>query len=219
MANLVTFHEGYPGYGLNEARKKVFEAAARGHSQSNGDAVILSCLPDGYATEHVVGPNGQKRMFRGDAKAQGFDACRRWTRAILEKEKTCPVRDACSFAGTFQPPIHKHAQVLYAFSYFYDRIVPLLPSKESVTLRQLEAQAREVCSLGYDQQHAYEALIRENPLYCLDLAFIDSLWRDGYGIAEHSEIHLAKKIQGYETGWSLGESLRLVERNDLSCIT
>ena len=52
----------------------------------------------------------------------------------------------------------------------------------------------------------------KNPHFCLDLVFIYGLLNKGYDIEEARELRVAKKLGGYEMGWSLGASMVSVEQ-------
>ncbi|CAB4057079.1 ENTPD5_6 [Lepeophtheirus salmonis] len=48
--------------------------------------------------------------------------------------------------------------------------------------------------------------------HCLDFTYISSLFKDGYGFLETKEIHLFKKVDGYDVSWALGVAYSLLEK-------
>lgn len=107
----------------------------------------------------------------------------------------------CSFNGVHQPKIPENAPI-YALSYINDRAGDFgLSGTEGFTLREFKKRAEIVCSRP----------VGANPSLCLDSVFIYALLRDGYGIGEERLIHSGQTIGGYETGWTLGSALSVIE--------
>lgn len=160
---------------------------------------------------------GESSLCFGD-----LDSCLSLIKKIFFSSKHhCPI-EPCSFDGIHQPIIHP-SQPLIALSYFYDRIKPLLkndPNKEAInhhtTLRALIPLARAAC-LDPSRYHGESEEVKKHS--CMDLSYIISLLRDGYGIQMDHDIQVEKQIAGYEMGWSLGAALQMLDTSKESIET
>jgi guanosine-diphosphatase len=50
------------------------------------------------------------------------------------------------------------------------------------------------------------------PELCFDLSYIYSLITTGYGLRDTQTLYIRKKINGIETGWSLGATIEVMHR-------
>lgn len=220
------YQHSYLGYGLIEARKRIkIEHVKRMLAGSHdGRPLSFPCFPSSYREEiHLdgeqiaLGPDegGPKKSSHhtlvGDAGITGWDACLATIAPLFDSTEPCSL-PPCSFRGTHQPPINSAAPIV-AFSYFFDRLVPL-GLRSPVTLFEVDREGRRLCKSAAGERHAgsrFGSLLAENPQWCLDLAYIYSLLRVGYRLDIDQPIEVTKQINGYEAGWSLGAALKLLE--------
>lgn len=222
------YQHSYLGYGLIEARKRIKTEHVRRMVAGSHDGRPLSfpCFPSSYREElslggeqHTIDRNGggPKKISHytlvGDAGITGWDACLATISPLFDSTVPCAL-PPCSFHGTHQPPISSTAPIV-AFSYFFDRLVPL-GLRSPVTLFEVDREGRRLCRSATGEQHAgsrFGSLLAENPQWCLDLAYIYSLLRIGYRLDIDQPIEVTKQINGYEAGWSLGAALKLLEES------
>jgi len=101
-------------------------------------------------------------------------------------------------SGQMHAPDELRSREVYAISYYFDRateaglIDPF--SGGTVTVEQLMRAARAAC----------ETANVEQPLACLDLAYISALLHTGLGLQGEQRLHLQKQIDNHETSWALG---------------
>jgi guanosine-diphosphatase len=198
------YQQSYLGFGLMEARKNIkWNHVQRMLADStDGRSLRFPCFPKGH--KEVLTKDGKLITLEGDPA--GWDACLTIVTPVFKKEDPCKLHP-CSFNGIHQPPIRTKS--LIAFSYFFDRLIPLGLSSP-VTLFDIDREGRKLCKLA-GRSSRYHRLIEENPEWCLDLAYIYSLLRVGYSIDLDQPIIVTKQINGYEAGWSLGAALKLLE--------
>ncbi|KAI8333983.1 nucleoside phosphatase GDA1/CD39 [Chlamydoabsidia padenii] len=199
------YQHSYLGYGLMEARKLVHQHILTAQTNHHHP-----CLPRGLTWAHKLG-DVQPSHFLG----QGVpDECRQIIDRILDKDAMCETAP-CSFNGVHQPTLSDSFKdgPIYIFSYFFDRTQPLgLPAQ--FRLPELAALTEKVCSGAYldtvtDPDLRFELLDR--PEWCLDLTYIYRLLSFGYELDDDRVIHVAKKIDGVETGWCLGAAIALLD--------
>ncbi|ODV89339.1 hypothetical protein CANCADRAFT_32630 [Tortispora caseinolytica NRRL Y-17796] len=218
----VLYQHSHLGYGLMEARKKVFESvysAAKKNSASAGqlDVIVNPCLPPKVEKSAEIGSANEKvsvSMIGPDVASSA--QCRSIAENILKKDAHCPV-GPCSFNGIHQPSISDafpEDSDIYIFSYFYDRTSPLgMP--QSFTIAELRDLTSTVC-LGKDSWSTFGAIegavaeLEEGPEWCLDLNFIYAILHTGYDLPLNREVKIAKKIKDNELGWCLGASIPLL---------
>jgi Golgi nucleoside diphosphatase len=163
-------------------------------------------------------PDGHSETFN-DVKLKGSSGgwapCSELVKRALfsdvgDSSKSCK-REPCSIGGVHQPKIPHNAPI-YALSFINDRVRDLgLDGSVGFTLAQLKEKSEPVCSEAKDRLHG------ANQAVCLDLVFIYILLREGYGISEDRSIHSGQKINGYETGWTLGSALSVIETAPNHC--
>jgi guanosine-diphosphatase len=197
------YQHSYLGYGLMEARKRVkfaFEIKNKNNDET------FPCFPSGY-TEKLPDTG-----FKLVGSSKGWESCAELIREVLfEKNAEC-VTKPCAFNGVFQPKIPENAPI-YALSYVYDRARELGLDSNSYTLGELRTRGQKVCSDGFEGN----ALYKKYPDFCFDLAFIHSLLNHGFGISEDRKIQSGFQIGNYETGWTLGSALSVVETSPTFC--
>ncbi|PJF17355.1 putative guanosine-diphosphatase, partial [Paramicrosporidium saccamoebae] len=114
------YQQSYLGYGLMEARKNIKLAHIQKMlaDSSDGRALRFPCYTKGHKED--VDKSGKMFALTGDSS--GWDACLNVVRPVFRKEDPCLVHP-CSFNGIHQPAIR--TKNLIAFSYFFDRLIPL----------------------------------------------------------------------------------------------
>ena len=192
------YQHSYLGHGLMEARETVFKSGPE------------QCLAKGITQEW------KKIILKG--LGSDFHKCAAITNsALFNKSVACAV-SPCSFDGVYQPSMTDtfHGHTIYAFSYFYDRIVDGLGMPESLTIRQIREAAIGVCENNLNfvpiaSREVARKNVDEKPWFCLDLVYIYGLLSEGYGLLDDTEVTIAKKINGIETGWCLGAALNEID--------
>lgn len=84
---------------------------------------------------------------------------------------------------------------------------------EGFTLAEVKKRAEVICSADKEK----ETLYTQNPAICLDLAIFYGLLHDGYGISDDRKINSGQTINEYETGWTLGSGLSVIETAPTFC--
>lgn len=165
-------------------------------------------------------PRGHEENFN-DVKlignSEGWAACRKFVNKAIYSQvgnnSTYCGKAPCSIGGVHQPKIPEKAPI-YALSYFNDRIRDLgFNGSEGFTLAEIQKRSEVICSTEKEK----EALYSQNPAICLDLAIIYGLLHDGYGISDDRKINSGQTIAGYETGWTLGSGLSVIETAPTFC--
>lgn len=221
--NYVLFQHSYLGYGLNVAGEKINAylidnpiPAPAGVQLGEGE-YAHPCMP--VRLNSWVIHNGRNVTMVG-VTDQGGD-CRQVVEEIFYKDKACSLAP-CSFNGVYQPSLQSSFDSdIYAFSYIFDRIAPLLEGvakpMQKMTLRQLEELTDRVCvadETNFKEFNSQEKALTELKAVstmCMDLSYIYGLLEFGYGISKDRTLNLAKKINDYETGWCLGASIAVLE--------
>jgi guanosine-diphosphatase len=225
------YQHSYLGYGLMEARRRIKQQAVTQWQRANqtkpNTSIVHPCLARGHQEvitsaetldQEIMADPDQIEQVTLIGGADGMDQCRDLVRRhLFDKSGKCPVRP-CAFDGVYQPSLQHtfdHGDI-YVFSYFYDRLAPLGFGRDFY-LRDVREAAEHVCRGDYDwferEKGATDLARRfnKNPNYCLDMTFIYSLLHDGYEIPDERRVHMAKKIQGYETGWCVGAAIAVLD--------
>lgn len=223
------YQHSYLGYGLMEARRQMklalveqwnLEASEKNNSKDTMAAIYHPCLPSNYTESFSRKSDEQHYKIHG--VAEGFKKCTEISVQILNKNRICPLKP-CSFDGVYQPSLKETFgdNDLYLFSYFYDRTHPMgIPSK--FTLSHIKEVAEKVCSGKRDYFAASKEALQEidhNPHLCMDLSYMYVLLREGYGISESRTLHTISTIDGYETGWSLGAAIAVLDHGAFCSVT
>ncbi|XP_055381947.1 nucleoside diphosphate phosphatase ENTPD5 isoform X2 [Condylostylus longicornis] len=104
-------------------------------------------------------------------------------------------------------PITLKHHVIAAFSYFFERAIEsgLLDLEGGeITVGKFRDGAKEVCKQANTDQ----------PFMCIDLTYISTLLREGYGLDNTKKIKLYKKIDGHNVSWALGLAYNLLTTNE-----
>ncbi|KAK7196311.1 guanosine diphosphatase [Novymonas esmeraldas] len=192
--------------------------------QLDADAVdAFPCFAVDY--EDPLGVRNVKRDDTGRPVVQpSFAACADQFRDRLLKPVGLNCSTAhCGLAGVFQPPLANFTGDIYAFSFLFDLLglanTSLLPPGAVVSREKFELKLPDLARVGEGhcaalslariaEQAAKGNLGSLKPEYeCMYYAYVYALLRYGYEVPEDRVLHVAKKIRGYETAWSLGASL------------
>lgn len=181
------------------------------------------CFAVGY--EDPLGVKNVKRNNVGKpVMPTNFQACANLFRDRLLKTVglTCEAAN-CGIAGVMQPPLTNFTGEIYAFSFIFDLLVlankSLVPAGAAVSKEKFEVKLPDLAKIAEGHCSAFsltriaEATAKEGlgslkPEYeCMYYSYVYALLRYGYEVPEDRVLHVAKKIRGYETAWSLGASL------------
>lgn len=103
------YQQSYLNYGLNEARRRIKQAAVVKSPSDPGIDSTLACLPKDVTLQvKVPVPSPHDDVASGHVETSlkgsglGFDACRQFIKShLLDKKAACDV-SPCSFDGVFQ---------------------------------------------------------------------------------------------------------------------
>lgn len=165
-------------------------------------------------------PKGYEEIFKEVkiiGNSEGWIACKTFVNQAIFSQvgnnKTFCEKAPCSIAGVHQPKIPEKSPI-YALSYFNDRIRDLgFNGADGFTLDEIKKRSEVLCSAEMNK----DSLFDKNPVICLDLAIIYGLLHDGYGIKGDRKIHSGQTINEYETGWTLGSALSVIETAPTFC--
>ncbi|VDK46118.1 unnamed protein product [Anisakis simplex] len=206
------YTRSYLGNGLVAARIGIVKNANESGQLKSPQS---KCLPAGF-TASMYDYTGEAWNVTGASSESSFDEC-------LQS----------SIAYVNQSQIQRLDEIndcdIYAFSYFYDRALEAniisypndirkrhkttlnvfkhaamkAPCRHSNATNALAACSRSPAEIGFEEWQAWQ---------CLDLSYIYALLRHGYGINEHKELHLVKRLRGMEMSWALGAAHDLLQR-------
>ncbi|KAL7750808.1 Guanosine-diphosphatase [Sorochytrium milnesiophthora] len=154
------YQHSYLSYGLKEALKQIKKAAvtdALEQGSASGDAAVplnvkCPCLPEGFL-EPADAPEGDHKKCNlvgtGDAAE-----CRKLVRKIFNVNADC-VDQPCSFNGVHHPEIPRHMPV-FAFSYFYDLLDPLISEALKLPAGDLSRYNLHVADLANADVNSFE---------------------------------------------------------------
>lgn len=222
----VLYQHSHLGYGLIMARSQINNYVVANpldakHGVSLGDKEYAHpCLPVGTRQDFVTADNEQVVLV---GVSDPTDQCKAMVEAIFYKHKKCDM-SPCSFNGVYQPSLHATAEDdIYAFSFFFDLTAPFRLGSatlaQEMTIGEIEELTERVCIGDEDGflefQDSAEAMkeLRKSANICMDMMFIYGLLQHGYGIPKARKVKLAKKLKGYETGWTVGGSIAILEDN------
>ena len=196
------YRHSYLGYGLMEARKRIVQHFVENHDHSAG----FPCYPVGQKVV-FASENGDTELVGNEG---GWQECKKVIEGILDTDAVC-LQEPCSINGIHQPNIN-NAEKIFVFSFFYDRI-HILGFPTASTLEEVEQKLEKLCSINTNTSEIeLETLaVRANNFYCLDLGFIYLLLKEGFKIDEKKELQIAKRVEGFEIGWSLGAAIKMLE--------
>ena len=172
---------------------------------------FFPCYPKGYEENY--------KDMKLIGNSEGWTACKSFVNqaifAQVGNDKAFCERLPCSINGVHQPNIPEQSPI-YALSYINDRIQDLgLNGAEGFTLNEIDKRSQVLCSAESNKET--ESRFSKNPAICLDLAIIYGLLHDGYGIKGDRKIHSGQTINEYETGWTLGSGLSVIENAPTFC--
>ncbi|XP_067681163.1 ectonucleoside triphosphate diphosphohydrolase 5-like [Haliotis asinina] len=190
--NYRLYTHSYLGLGLMSARFRVLggtEDEDDGASSSS-DTLRSACLPPDHQFSWVH-HGGRKFNVRGLAYAEsGYSQCYAAIHPLVTSLVT-PVPELSQ-------------QIIYAFSYFFDRAVDSNLIDEvsggSVLVEDFQEAGEQAC--GNPD--------KDDPFLCMDLTYIYSLLKDGYGLDLKSSIHVLKQIKKIEVSWTLGAAFQVL---------
>ncbi|KEG08450.1 nucleoside phosphatase [Trypanosoma grayi] len=224
----VVYQHSYEGNGLHAAKEQLLravEAAAEEASGSTATAAVekpaeaaalrsaFPCFPKGYVYKERNISN-----VKNGGVAPSMEKCvALFKKHVVRGHEPCGT-DSCGFNGIFQPNVTAAASgPVYAFSFYYDRLKPYLDG-EATTVQNVERIASDVCSrmkTAEDLQNVADAAKQSGTLRpemeCFELSYLFALLHHGFGFPREQQLHIAKKINGFETAWALGASLVTLE--------
>ncbi|KAH8608333.1 putative GDA1 CD39 (nucleoside phosphatase) family [Trypanosoma vivax] len=222
--SIVVYQHSYEGYGLNAAREQLLAAVSSSLHSSTGDTVTSSmlkvefpCFPIGYSHKESGVSNGLLSQGVVPSLQACIDLFRRY---VVRADDPCS-SSSCSFNGVFQPDVTTSVSgPVYAFSFYYDLLRPHVPGgTDVVRLQDVIDIADHVCRVAEFEAGAKRSdnLNASSPSLkpeweCLHHSYIVALLRYGFRFSPQQELHIAKKIAGFETSWSLGASIASLEQ-------
>lgn len=206
--NMSIYTHSYLGMGLMAARKAILVPKS---AKKNEDGIIevrSECINPIIKTSWsyggkeylVMGPeNGATKVFKSENYAGGND-----NRPIV-RFKECLELVQKHIDTIENKPLGLNKHEIYAFSYYFDRatetglIDPVTGGE--LTVEKFHKAAMETCNYPNTEQ----------PFICVDLTFIYSLLRNGFGLDPSTKLHLYKKITGHELSWALGSAFGVLQ--------
>lgn len=163
-----------------------------GQDVARDESATPDCFPSGY-------PMADGATGRGD-----LANCRA---AIRQRLETPCAEGPCSGLGVYQPPVYGDFLAFSVYAYaaeFFDLGARLTPT-------ELETAATAFCATSWAERLAAEPAAADNPYlprYCFAAAYIIELLTEGFGFSPSTErISAPLRVQGAETGWTLGALL------------
>ncbi|XP_037082454.1 ectonucleoside triphosphate diphosphohydrolase 5-like isoform X2 [Pollicipes pollicipes] len=196
-ADVGVYTQSYLGVGLMAARHSLLTAGLPREQRS----VVSDCVNPIVATTWSYA--GKTYNISGVETKKNYKFVKGISGLL---DKTEPIVDfvqcyqsAVRFlSGQVHAPEELRNREVYAISYYFDRATEagLIDPFDGgvVTVEQLMRAARHVC----------ETANVEQPLACLDLAYIAALLHAGLGLPGDHRLQLHKKIDDHETSWALG---------------
>jgi len=190
---LSAYQHSFLGLGLKEAGNTLVRAAAA----AGGN---FACFPK-HHTQDVDG------VQVSNTEASNFGDCVSFVQKTLftqsDEDQAACKHQPCPFRGVFMPDLSTSFDgPLYVFSYFYDRMEPFLGDEQTHTVASFQNTGKQLCESD-DEKYSEKNV----GTVCMDFAYLYSILRHGYGLADTREVLIKKKIDGYETAWPLGASL------------
>ncbi|AYU77414.1 ATP diphosphohydrolase [Leishmania donovani] len=186
---ITMYQHSYLGLGMNEAKKKLMMSFAEANGTSS-----FPCFPRGYA----------KRLNDVELRnsdATDFDACAGLFHEHVITKTTCKF-DACGARGVPQPLFPSRRHLIYAFSYFYDRLYHFSKEGSPVYVSSYKEVGQEVCH----RESARRTTAPEETA-CMELAYMYSFLTYGLGLSDATALTVPNRIEGMAVSWSLGSSL------------
>ncbi|XP_033209894.1 ectonucleoside triphosphate diphosphohydrolase 5 isoform X2 [Belonocnema kinseyi] len=206
--NMSIYTHSYLGMGLMAARKAILVPEKLPRNENGMIEVRSECINPIIKTSwsyggkeyEVMGPEkGAYKIFRNQNFAGGDE-----NRPIV-RFKECLNLVKRHTDTIVNKPVGLNKHEIYAFSYYFDRateiglIDPFTGGE--VTVDSFYKAALETCEYANTEQ----------PFMCLDLTFIYSLLRNGFGLEPTTKLYLYKKITGHELSWALGSAFSVLQ--------
>ncbi|EPZ34531.1 nucleoside phosphatase GDA1/CD39 [Rozella allomycis CSF55] len=182
--------KSYLGFGLNSIKDKFIK------DLKEKGLTVTHCITSGFSFQNITGKGSHRE-------------CLEHTNKLLMHNENCVSLD-CLSAEIRNPKVPSETEA-YIFSYFYDSLNPLMPEKFFyVTPFEVQKLAEQICHLNETDSYLHK-LVKNNPLYCFELNYFLSLWINGFGFNQHQKLYVIKKINNFETSWTLGAAMKMVE--------
>ncbi|XP_061785114.1 ectonucleoside triphosphate diphosphohydrolase 5-like isoform X2 [Nerophis lumbriciformis] len=188
-SSFALYTRSYLGNGLMTARLSTLRAF--GAEGLQYQVFKSPCLPKEFVDQWSFG--GETYQVSGDPDGvSGYKWC---YQDVLKTVK-----------GIIHQPqrLRDSSTHFYAFSYYFDRALDagLIDEVQGgmLEVRDFKRSAEEVC-----ERTGRATSIQ--PYLCLDLTYIFSLLKDGFGFQESTRLQLAKKVNNVEASWALGAML------------
>ncbi|GET87186.1 nucleoside phosphatase, putative [Leishmania tarentolae] len=189
---IALYQHSYLGLGMNEAKKKLMASFAKVNGTSS-----FPCFPRGY-TKHL---NDVELRNSG---ATDFDECGVLFQEHVITKPTCKF-DACGARGVPQPLIPSKPHLIYAFSYFYDRLYDFIKEGSPIHVSSYKDVGHQVC-----QRESLGRTTAPEETACMELAYMYSFLTHGLGLTDDTTLMVPNRIGGMAVSWSLGSSLFFV---------
>lgn len=187
------------GFGLQKAR-----AVALSSFEATGNLVRNPCINAGGKVDVKI-PFDTAGKSVSLAGSGNFGDCRAaLEKAVIEPARNACVCAACDYSGTPRPePISEYVAIA-----FYRERTFGIGMPRNITVGDIVAKGVDVCSMSVVEVLDKFPKVSTGAAtdLCLDLAYIVTHLKHGYGITENSGtvLHVKDRISGYELGWSLG---------------
>ncbi|CAJ0582547.1 unnamed protein product, partial [Mesorhabditis spiculigera] len=187
--NMQLFSHSFLGNGLLSARLGILQASTR-KQPGFDDKFFTPCMPASFA---IPGWEYALKAWKVSGTPQySYAKCAETVRNFVRQSAIVELD-------------YLKGRPVYLFSYFFDRALNSGIVKDSsggrTTVVAFEKAAKEAC--------LRDAAMLENgahwlPWQCMDLVYIYSLLKDGYGFSDTQPLVLAKKMRGMEVSWGQG---------------
>ncbi|CAI5453288.1 unnamed protein product [Caenorhabditis angaria] len=188
------FTHSFLGNGLIASRLAIMQQES---SQENAENQLkTSCMPDGFSIRNWE--YSLKHWQINGSNNYGFENCYKTSKEFVKSSQIMQPTELI---------ISENSKPIYLFSYFFDRGLNSELVKDTnggeIQLKDFKKAAEIAC--GRERSE----IERRNGEHwwawqCLDLTYIYSLLRDGYGFGDEKRIVLAKKIKEMEVSWGQG---------------
>eukprot|EP00188_Purpureofilum_apyrenoidigerum_P006215 Plantae.Rhodophyta-Purpureofilum_apyrenoidigerum.ctg9252.p1 GENE.Plantae.Rhodophyta-Purpureofilum_apyrenoidigerum.ctg9252~~Plantae.Rhodophyta-Purpureofilum_apyrenoidigerum.ctg9252.p1 ORF type:complete len:435 (-),score=92.07 Plantae.Rhodophyta-Purpureofilum_apyrenoidigerum.ctg9252:1539-2843(-) len=200
-ADLDLYTVSHLNFGLKKAKADVIKAALDNKAKSH------PCLNAGTESVEIPfeDPPTQAALVGEGSFAGCIEAI---DNALMAGAGECNC-GVCTYRGEPQPPATRD---YVALAFYAERTVDL-GLKNPVSMKDIRTLGEKICKMSLTEVRAQYPVIANGEAadLCFDLSFIYQHLTDGHGIKEarsaddmEPKIHMVKKINGIELGWSLG---------------
>lgn len=212
------YQHSYDGYGLHEGVQALLCRVAGTCSSSipltpevklEDERQRFPCFAGGYTDEASQIQNMDKEI--------NFKRCTAlFNRVVLHPTGGCEGQ-SCGIGQVYQPSLREFNDQIYAFSFIYDLMKEFLTENGVLTPADIAAAGEKKCrDLTLQSISERPQKISDSSLLtkyeCLYYAYVYALLTNGYGIPEDRKLHVAKKIDGFETAWALGAGIMSISK-------